>query len=107
MNILYISFFLKNYKYYIAVFIFNWLSQQDSNLRIEESKSSALSLGDGSIYTYHLAMAQYIGLFGFEPKNTCVRDKCLNRLAIALQNKARFIFNQAIKIFLIAVLAFS
>lgn len=96
MNILYISFSCKNYKYYIAVFIFNWLSQKESNFR----------WGSQSPLPYHLAMTQYIGLFGFEPKNTCVRDKCLNHLAIVLQNKARFIFNQAIKIFLIAVLAF-
>ena len=46
----------------------NWLGWQDLNLRILESKSSALPLGDIPILA---------GVVGFEPTNARVRVWCL------------------------------
>ena len=60
------------------VFKLGW---QDSNLRMMESESIALPLGDSP--SFRLILFMNPGLSGFEPPSAGVKVLCLNRLATA------------------------
>ncbi len=67
----------------------NWLGWQDSNLRILESKSSALPLGDIPISLYILFFYLLAGVVGFEPTNARVRVWCLTAWRYPKSNAPR------------------